>query len=322
MYKEFYGLRANPFNVNPDPRYLFLTRHTEEALACLTYGIQSRKGFVLLTGEVGTGKTTLINKLLEWLRLQQVATAFIFNSRLNVPQFLDYMMADFGIPCESRSKSQILLRLYNWLLDRYRAGETAVLIIDEAQNLSDEVLEEIRMLTNLETFTEKLLQIVLVGQPELEQKLKQPQLRQLRQRLTLRAKTHPLTLEETKAYVQQRLRIAGSNGHQIFDPEAVAGIHRYANGIPRVINLLCEHCLVSAFVDQQKTIGAGVVDAVARDFDLSDGTSSGAMTVPAPSPNANAEKFDLVDALRSLATLADRLRETEEDKDLPKERKI
>jgi general secretion pathway protein A len=146
MYKEFFGLRANPFNVNPDPRYLFLTRHTEEALACLTYGIQSRKGFVLLTGEVGTGKTTLINKLLEWLRLQQVATAFIFNSRMNVPQFLDYMMADFGIPCDSRSKSQILLRLYNWLLDRYRAGETAVLIVDEAQNLSDEVLEEIRMI--------------------------------------------------------------------------------------------------------------------------------------------------------------------------------
>ena len=318
MYKEFYGLRANPFNVNPDPRYLFLTRHTEEALACLTYGIQSRKGFVLLTGEVGTGKTTLINKLLEWLRLQQVATAFIFNSRLNVPQFLDYMMADFGIPCDSRAKSQVLLRLYNWLLDRYRAGETAVLIVDEAQNLSDEVLEEIRMLTNLETFTEKLLQIVLVGQPELEQKLKQPQLRQLRQRLTLRAKTHPLTLEETKAYVQQRLRIAGSNGQSIFDPDAVASIHRYAMGIPRVINLLSEHCLVSAFVDQQKTIGPGVVDNVARDFDLGDNTTSAAMTVPAQT--AAIDKFDIVDALRSLATLADRLRQ--EEKDLPNERKL
>ena len=318
MYKEFYGLRANPFNVNPDPRYLFLTRHTEEALACLTYGIQSRKGFVLLTGEVGTGKTTLINKLLEWLRLQQVATAFIFNSRLNVPQFLDYMMADFGIQHDSRAKSQILLRLYNWLLDRYRAGETAVLIVDEAQNLSDEVLEEIRMLTNLETFTEKLLQIVLVGQPELEQKLKQPQLRQLRQRLTLRAKTHALTLDETRAYVQQRLRIAGSNGQQIFEPEAVATIHHYAMGIPRVINLLCEHCLVSAFVDQQKIIGPSVVEGVARDFDLSDNTTSGAMVPPAPS--SGAEKFDLVEALRSLATLADRLRQ--EEKDLPNERKL
>lgn len=320
MYKDFYGLRANPFNVNPDPRYLFLTRHTEEALACLTYGIQSRKGFVLLTGEVGTGKTTLINKLLEWLRLQQVATAFVFNSRLNVSQFLDYMMADFGIPCDSRAKSQVLLKLYNWLLDRYRAGETAVLIIDEAQNLSDEVLEEIRMLTNLETFTEKLLQIVLVGQPELEQKLKQPQLRQLRQRLTLRAKTHPLTLDETKAYVHQRLRIAGSNGQQIFAPESLIAVHRYSGGIPRVINLLCEHCLVSAFVDQQKIVEPGVVDAVARDFDLSDNTSSGAMIAAAP-PSSNGTKFDLVDALRSLATLADRLRQ-EEKETSPTERKL
>jgi len=317
MYKDFYGLRANPFNVNPDPRYLFLTRHTEEALACLTYGIQSRKGFVLLTGEVGTGKTTLINKLLEWLRLQQVATAFIFNSRMNVTQFLDYVMADFGIPSDSRAKSQVLLRLYNWLLDRYRAGETAVLIVDEAQNLSDEVLEEIRMLTNLETFTEKLLQIVLVGQPELEHKLRQPQLRQLRQRLTLRAKTHPLTLDETKAYVQQRLRIAGSNGHEIFEPEALVSIHQYASGIPRVINLLCEHCLVSAFVDQQKVIGPIVVDSVARDFDLGDNTTSAAKTIP---PTVQANKFDLVEALRSLATLADHLREQE--KELPPERKL
>ena len=320
MYKEFFGLRANPFNVNPDPRYLFLTRHTEEALACLTYGIQSRKGFVLLTGEVGTGKTTLINKLLEWLRAQQVPTAFIFNSRMNVPQFLDYMMADFGIPCDSKSKSQILQRLYNWLLDRYRAGETAVLIVDEAQNLTDEVLEEIRMLTNLETFTEKLLQIVLVGQPELEAKLKQPQLRQLRQRLTLRAKTHPLTIDETKAYVQQRLRIAGSDGRQIFDPEALTAIHKYSAGIPRVVNLLCEHCLVSAFVDQKSTITAQIVDAVAGDFDLSDNTASGAMTAaPVAQAPTNGEKFDLVEALRTLATLADRLRQSEQD--LPKERK-
>ena len=319
MYKDFYGLKANPFNVNPDPRYLFLTRHTEEALACLTYGIQSRKGFVLLTGEVGTGKTTLVNKLLEWLRLQQVATAFIFNSRMNVPQFLDFMMADFGISCDSRSKSQILLRLYNWLLDRYRAGETAVVIVDEAQNLSEEVLEEIRLLTNLETFTEKLLQIVLVGQPELEQKLKLPQLRQLRQRLTLRAKTHPLTLEETKAYVAQRLRIAGSNGQQIFEPNALVSIHRFASGIPRVINLLCEHCLVSAFVDQQKLITCDIVDAVARDFDLSDNTSSASMAL-APQNPTSLEKFDLVEALKTLATLADRLRQS--DQEVPKERKV
>jgi general secretion pathway protein A len=309
MYKEFFGLRANPFNVNPDPRYLFLTRHTEEALACLTYGIQSRKGFVLLTGEVGTGKTTLINKLLEWLRLQQVATAFVFNSKMNVPQFLDYMMSDFGIPSDSNEKSQVLMRLYNWLLDRYRAGETAVLIIDEAQNLSDEVLEEIRMLTNLETFTEKLLQIVLVGQPELEQRLKHPNMRQLKQRLTLRAKTYALTLDETNAYVQQRLRIAGSNGHQIFEPEALVAVQKYSSGIPRVINLVCEHCLVSAFVDQQKIIRPEVVDAVARDFDLADNHVT-AMSTTSPM-SSDSEKVDLVGALRSLATLADRLREME-----------
>jgi general secretion pathway protein A len=308
MYKEFYRLQANPFNVNPDPRYLFLTQHTQEALACLTYGIESRKGFVLLTGEVGTGKTTLINKLLEWLRARQMATAFVFNSRLDVPQFLDYMMADFGVPCESKEKSQVLLRLYNWLLERYRAGETAVLIVDEAQNLSEEVLEEIRMLTNLETFTEKLLQIVLVGQPELEQKLKQPQLRQLRQRLTLRAKTQALSLEETQAYVHQRLRIAGATGDPIFDPEALTAIHHYAAGIPRVINLICEHCLVSAFVDQQKTIGPAVVDAVARDFEL-DGASGEAT---APATNGNPQTFDVAEALRSLGALAERLRAAQE----------
>ena len=320
MYKEFFGLRANPFNVNPDPRYLFLTRHTEEALACLTYGIQSRKGFVLLTGEVGTGKTTLINKLLEWLRSQQVPTAFVFNSRMNVPQFLDYMMADFGLPSETLSKSQILMKLYNWLLERYRAGETAVLIVDEAQNLPDEVLEEIRMMTNLETFTEKLLQIVLVGQTELEQRLKHPNLRQLRQRLTLRAKTHPLTAEESRSYIHQRLRIAGSNGQQIFEPEALTAIHRYSGGIPRIVNLLCEHCLVSAFVDQHKTVSAAVVDAVARDFDLESNHSVGAASQVVP------DRFDLMDALKTISNLSERLkeshRESSEASELSKEGKL
>src|SRR5271155_1781680 len=323
MYKEFFALHANPFNATPDPRYLFLTKHTEEALACLTYGIEGRKGFVLLTGEVGTGKTTLVNKVLERLRHKQVSTAFIFNPRLSVPQFLNYMMADFGLPCESRSKGAILRQLNNWLLDRYRAGETAVLIVDEAQNLSDDLLEEIRLLTNLETFTEKLLQVVLVGQPELEQKLKQPHLRQLRQRLSMRAKTYPLGFEETESYVAERLRIAGSNGQDIFDPESLVAIHRHSSGIPRVINLLCEHCLVSAFVDQQKVIAPMVVDGVARDFELGDGTATGAMIAPPASNHdrANLDKTDLVETLRSLANLADRLREEDKD-DLPRERKL
>jgi general secretion pathway protein A len=251
------------------------------------------------------------------LRAQQVPTAFVFNSRMNVPQFLDYMMADFGLPSETLSKSQILLKLYNWLLERYRAGETAVLIVDEAQNLPDEVLEEIRMMTNLETFTEKLLQIVLVGQTELEHRLKHPNLRQLRQRLTLRAKTHPLSAEESRSYIHQRLRIAGSNGQQIFDPEALTAIHRYSGGIPRVVNLLCEHCLVSAFVDQQKTVSVAVVDAVARDFDLEGNHSVG------PASQVVPDKFDLMDALKTISNLTERLKESHrEASEVSKEGKL
>ena len=270
MYQKFFGLRESPFNVNPDPRYLFLTKQIQEALAGLTYGIQNRKGFILLTGEVGTGKTTLLNRLLDWLHGQRVATAFVFNSQVNVSQLFDFMMADFEIPCETRHKSQVLLRLNAWLLDRYRAGETAVLIVDEAQNLSLQVLEEIRLLTNLETSTEKLLQIVLTGQPELEEKLKLPQLRQLRQRITLWAKTGPLTLLETQGYIKQRLRMAGSTGDEIFSSEAIEAVHHHAGGIPRITNLLCEHALISAFVEHSKTVSEKIVEDVARDFDLQD----------------------------------------------------
>ena len=171
MYKSFYGLKENPFNVNPDPRYLFMTKEIEEALSGLMYGIQARKGIITLTGEVGTGKTTLVNRLLDWLGERHAKTAFLFNSRMNSMQLFDFVLAEFDIACNSNSKSSRLMKLNQWLLDRYRAGETAILIIDEAQNLTFPVLEEIRMLTNLETSTEKLLQIVLSGQSELEEKL-------------------------------------------------------------------------------------------------------------------------------------------------------
>jgi general secretion pathway protein A len=268
MYQKFFGLRESPFNVNPDPRYLYLTKQIQEALAGLTYGIQNRKGFILLTGEVGTGKTTLLNRLLDWLRGQRVATAYIFNSRLDVTQLFDFIMAEFDIPCESREKSQVLLRLNQWLLDRYRAGETAVLIIDEAQNLTPEVLEEIRLLTNLETSTEKLLQIVLTGQPELEEKLKMPQLRQLRQRITLRCRTAPLSIEETFGYIAERLRIAGANGEPVFSKEAIQTVHMYSRGIPRVVNLLCEHSMINAYVDSLRPVSAQMVEEVAREFQL------------------------------------------------------
>lgn len=306
MYKKFFGLRENPFNVNPDPRYLYVTPHTEEALSCLTYGIQNRKGFVLLTGEVGTGKTTLINKLLEWLRREGISTAFIFNPRLSEDQFFEFMMADFGIPSDSPSKSQILLRLNHWLLERYRGGEAAVLIVDEAQNLSASVLEEIRLLTNLETYTEKLLQIILAGQPELDLKLKQPELRQLRQRITLRCKTYPLSLEETEGYIKSRLHLAGSDGQPIFTSGAVEVIHRYSRGIPRVVNILCEHSLINAFADQRKPVTAEIVQPVAEEFDLMEGESPA--SVPTSTVMNNPR---LVEALEGLATLMDRLRRTE-----------
>ena len=268
MYQKFFGLRESPFNVNPDPRYLFLTRQIQEALAGLTYGIQNRKGFILLTGEVGTGKTTLLNRLLDWLHGRRAKTAYIFNSRLDVNQLFDFIMAEFEIPCESREKSQVLLRLNQWLLERYRAGETAVLIVDEAQNLTSEVLEEIRLLTNLETSTEKLLQIVLTGQPELEQKLKMPELRQLRQRITMRCHTAPLSLEETFGYIAERLRIAGANGEPIFSKEAIESVHTFSRGIPRVVNLLCEHSMVNSYVDSLRPIPAHSVEEVAREFQL------------------------------------------------------
>jgi type II secretory pathway predicted ATPase ExeA len=305
MYQQFFRLRESPFNVNPDPRYLFLTSQTQEALAALTYGIQNRKGFILLTGEVGTGKTTLINRLLDWLRGQRVATAYIFNSRLGVNHLFDFMMADFEIPCESREKSQVLLRLNHWLLDRYRAGETAVLIVDEAQNLSSEVLEEIRLLTNLETSTEKLLQIVLAGQPELEEKLKAPSLRQLRQRITLRCRTTPLSLEETFGYVAERLRIAGANGEPVFSKEAIETVHLYSRGIPRVVNLLCEHSMISAYVDNLRPVPAHVVEEAAREFQLDEIAPivSGGLSAAAQTANTQA-------LLENLDELLGRLRQT------------
>jgi general secretion pathway protein A len=268
MYKEFFNLRKDPFNVNPDPRYLFFTPGVKEALAGLTYGIQNRKGIVLLTGEVGTGKTTLLNTLLEWLHQRQAATAFIFNTQLSASELLECLMADFGVLAESRTKAGMLLRLYRWLLERHQVGQLAVLVVDEAQNLSQEALEEIRLLTNLETSSEKLLQIVLSGQPEFEEKLRNPQLRQLRQRITLRCKTSQLSLAETRGYIAERLHIAGANGEAIFSPEAIESICNYAHGIPRVINVLCEHALINAYVDQQKPVPARLIDEVAREFEL------------------------------------------------------
>src|SRR5208337_3310874 len=237
-------------------------------LASLSYALYNRRGIVLLTGEVGTGKTMIVNKLVDWLHRMQYSTALIFNARLNVPDFFEVMMADFGIACESREKGQCLIKLNEWLLQLYRKGQTAVVIVDEAQGLSAELLEELRLLTNLETSTHKLLQVILCGQPELETKLRDPGLRQLRQRIMVRCTTCPLSKDEARGYINERLRRAGANGAPIFSEEALQAAWRYSTGIPRNINLLCEHALINAFVDQQRPVLAETVRTVAQEFGL------------------------------------------------------
>lgn len=267
MYKSYFNLHTSPFGTSPDPRFLYMMPHTREALACLEYGISARKGFTVLTGEVGTGKTTLLKRALASFNNRRISTAFVFNPRLEVLDFLEFVLADFGIVAVNRTKSGMLLQLNRWLIERFRMEETCVVVIDEAQNLSWELLEEIRLLTNLETSSEKLLQIVLSGQPELEEKLRHPSVRQLRQRIALWCRTQPLTESQTHAYVAERLRLAGA-GRPLFTSDALDLIYRYSHGIPRIINLLCEHSLIVAYVEQVQEVSAVIVDGVAAELEL------------------------------------------------------
>lgn len=267
MYENFYRLTAKPFNVTPDPHFLFLSESHKEALANLLYGIQERKGFILLTGEVGTGKTTLIHTLLGRME-EDTKTAFIFNTRLGPRDFFRYMFEEFGIAAEPRSKSESLIALNHFLIDRLRKQQNTVLIVDEAQNLSPVLLEEIRLLSNLETTTEKLIQILLVGQPELSEKLSLPELRQLRQRISVRYHIQPLSLEETRAYVIERLRIAGNPYDRIFDEGALETVYRLSGGIPRLVNLVCDAALLAGFARGEKEIDAGLVLESVADLEL------------------------------------------------------
>jgi type II secretory pathway predicted ATPase ExeA len=267
MYRSFFGLRALPFGASPDPRFLFLRPQIREALACLQYGIAARKGFVVMTGEVGTGKTTLLQTVLATLAKGRTSTAFVFNPRLDVLDFLEFVLTDFGVSPRTRTKSGMLLQLNNWLIDQFRAHQLCAIVIDEAQNLSWELLEEIRLLTNLETSSEKLVQIVLSGQPELEDKLHHPSVRQLRQRISLWCRTQPFTPEETQAYIAERLRIAGAT-QEVLSPEAAQLVHCYSKGIPRIINLICEHALIDAYAEQIRPIPEFIVASVGAELDL------------------------------------------------------
>jgi len=272
MYKKFYGLTRNPFDISPDPSFFYPTSHHCEALASLWVGTQWRKGFVVVTGEVGTGKTLLARYLFNLFTQKQIAFSYVFNPRLSTLEFLQFVVSDFGLPASGKGKGELLVELNKFLISRYQQGSTAVLVVDEAQLLTWELLEEIRLLTNLETSEHKLLQILLIGQPELDQKLDSIDLRQLKQRIALRCTLKPLTEEETRNYIHRRLARAGANSQAgtIFPLRTIALIHRYSRGIPRVINNICEAALIEGFASKNATISTQLIEQVANDFRLLD----------------------------------------------------
>ena len=259
MYLSFYGLREAPFAPTPDPKFLFQSARHREALAQLIYGVRERKGFIVLTGEIGTGKTTLLRTLLERLNAD-TPVAYVHNSALNIEGLLEYVLQDWGVKSTASSHAQRLFELNEFLIDQHRKGGTPVLVIDEAQNLSVETLEAVRMLSNFETTNQKLMQILLVGQPELRVKLDLPELRQLKQRIGLRCHIAPLSAEETRLYIRHRMRIAGAVDAGTFTDGAIQKIADYSGGTPRVINIVCDHCLLSGFADSKKRIDAGTVN--------------------------------------------------------------
>jgi len=267
VYLEFYGLLRAPFEMTPDPAFLYLGESHQEGLATLVYGVQARKGFVLLTGEVGTGKTTLLHSLLAQLD-RNTHSAFIFNPKLEPLDFFYVLFDDLGIEKRCTSKAEYLLALNDYLIDRLEKNETVLLIIDEGQNLSPEMLEEVRLLSNLETPTSKLLQILLVGQPELSDMLAKPELRQLRQRIVLRHDLRPFTPEELTDYVEERLRLAGYSGKGIFDRSARKELFEVTGGVPRLVNVVCDGALLTGYARGHATLGREVIREVAKDLML------------------------------------------------------
>jgi len=267
VYLEFYGLIRAPFEMTPDPAFLYLGESHQEGLATLVYGVRARKGFVLLTGEVGTGKTTLLHSLLAQLD-PSTASAFIFNPKLGTHDFFRILFDEFGIREECRTKAEYLMALNSFLIERLERDETALLIIDEAQNLSTEMLEEVRLLSNLETPTHKLLQIMLVGQPELSDLLAKPELRQLRQRIVLRHDLRPFTSEELNDYVTERLRLAGYTGKGIFNRGALKELFAVTGGVPRLVNVVCDGSLLTGYSRGLSSLGREVIREVAGDLKL------------------------------------------------------
>lgn len=303
MYKQFFGLTRNPFEISPDPFFYHPTPRHNEALANLHYGVGRRKGFIVITGEVGTGKTLLVRCLLAELRKSNIAFGYVFNPLLSTMEFFQYIMADLGLPYSGRSKTEMLLDLNRFLIQRHARGLITALVIDEAQALRPELLEEIRLLTNLETSQQKLLQIVLLGQPELEIFLDSPELRQLKQRVALRCHLLPLDYQQTRAYILARLERAGAQAQPpIFSEDALESIFEFSRGIPRIINTLCENAMVNAYARQQRPVTGDLVAEVAADFRLIPASSipeDAANPVAARDENSESLLRSLFRALRS-----------------------
>jgi len=268
MYNAYFGFRESPFNLSPDPEFLYRSPQHEEALANLVYGVRSRKGFIVLTGEVGTGKTTMLECLRDFLDSQHFEFAFIFNSRLTPAQFFEMIAYDLDLKCDRKSKTDVLFALNSLLLEQAEKGRTCVLIVDEAHNLEWDVLEEIRLLGNMENRVGKLLQIILAGQPELDRKLDAPNLRQLKQRVVLRCSVNPLTAEQTLEYVDERIARAGVPHQQFLPKDLLLELYTRTHGIPRLINAVCDNLLVTAFAMEQKVATIPMLDEVCKDLRL------------------------------------------------------
>jgi type II secretory pathway predicted ATPase ExeA len=285
MYQEFFGLRELPFELTPNPRYLFLTDRHREALSNLRHAISTAKGLVLLIGDAGTGKTTLVRTALSEQPAETVRSLYLNNPTLTRDEFVEFLARGFELSAEaSRSKAALLIELQQVLRERRLEGVTYVLVIDEAQSLPLELLEEIRLLANIETETNKLLPVVLAGQPELAARLNEPSLRQLKQRVALRCELAPLNLQETASYIAARIRVAGGDTARIFTREAVSLIHERSGGIPRTISVLCDNALVTGFAIERRPVTSAIVLDVCADFDLKAPVARPEAAPAAPAP--------------------------------------
>ncbi|MDR3581407.1 MAG: AAA family ATPase [Oryzomonas sp.] len=266
MYTKYFGFKEKPFTLTPNPRFIFLSKHHKEAFAHLLYGINSHYGFIELIGEVGTGKTTVLRTLLGQLQDKNYRTALIFNPSLTGVELLRSINSEFGIDASSPYANELLAVLNRFLLEENTNGRTVVLVIDEAQNLDTATLEQIRLISNLETEDDKLIQIILAGQPELEQLLSKPELRQLNQRIAVRYRLSPISMEETRAYIRHRMEVAGESGGVSFSRYAIKYIYLYTRGVPRMINILCDRTLLIAYGDERRHISAGIVSRAIREI--------------------------------------------------------